>query len=159
VFVSCVLCSLVLVLDVCTECQIKSNQRSSQGHTRAEEKPHPSTTTGHRGANPAARSDAGLGWAMSECNSTSLRNSFVFDTECAGVGDSAAASLWRVTALLCFCFVAHTMPEPEPERTIFWTRTIICVCALCCALCAVLLPWLWLDVQSVLWGRCHIVFV
>jgi len=35
------------------------NQRSSQSHTRAEEKPHPSTTTG--GANPASRSDAGLG--------------------------------------------------------------------------------------------------
>ena len=35
------------------------NQRSSQSHTRAKEKPHPSTTT--RGANPASRSDAGLG--------------------------------------------------------------------------------------------------
>jgi len=35
------------------------NQRSSQSHTRAEEKPHPSTITG--GANPASRSDAGLG--------------------------------------------------------------------------------------------------
>jgi len=39
------------------------NQRSSQSHTRAEEKPHPSTTTG--GGNPASRSDAGLG-AVSE---------------------------------------------------------------------------------------------
>jgi len=37
----------------------KNKQRSSQSHTRAEEKPHPSTTTG--GANPASQSDAGLG--------------------------------------------------------------------------------------------------
>ena len=42
---------------MCTHQSI--NQRSSQSHTRAEEKPHPSTTTG--GANPASQSDAGLG--------------------------------------------------------------------------------------------------
>ena len=35
------------------------NQRSSQSHTRAEEKPHPSATSGV--ANPASRSDTGLG--------------------------------------------------------------------------------------------------
>ena len=42
---------------VVLQCQ-SINQRSSQSHTRAKEKPHPSTTT--RGANPASRSDAGL---------------------------------------------------------------------------------------------------
>jgi len=42
-----------------TEINQSINQRSSQSHTRAKEKPHPSTTTG--GANPASQSDAGLG--------------------------------------------------------------------------------------------------
>jgi len=35
------------------------NQRSSQSHTRAGERPHTSTTTG--GANPASENDLGLG--------------------------------------------------------------------------------------------------
>ena len=35
------------------------DRRSSQSHTRAEEKPHPSATSGV--ANPASRSDTGLG--------------------------------------------------------------------------------------------------
>jgi len=48
---------------VCSE-YVSINQRSSQSHTRAEEKPHPSTTTG--GANPASQSDAGLGGYMNE---------------------------------------------------------------------------------------------
>jgi len=37
----------------------QSKVLTQQSHTRAEEKPHPSTTTG--GANPAPQSDAGLG--------------------------------------------------------------------------------------------------
>jgi len=51
-------------------CSINQNQRSSQSHTRAEEKLHPSTTTG--GANPASRSDAGLGGCERERVATAL---------------------------------------------------------------------------------------
>jgi len=57
------------------------NQRSSQSHTRAEEKPHPSTTTG--GANPASQSDAGLGGyervaTALVCETRSFSTPFIF---------------------------------------------------------------------------------
>ena len=46
---------LLYVYCYCYNSNQSINQRSSQIHTRAKEKPHPSTTT--RGANPASRSD------------------------------------------------------------------------------------------------------
>jgi len=57
------------------------NQRSPQSHTRAEEKPHPSTTT--EGANPASQSDAGLGGyarvaTALVCETRSFSTPFIF---------------------------------------------------------------------------------
>ena len=40
------------------------NQRSTPSHTRAEEKPHPSATSGV--ANPASRNNTGLGGCKSQ---------------------------------------------------------------------------------------------
>ena len=114
------------------------NQRSFQGHTRAKEKPQPSTTT--RGANPASRSDAGLGGCERVatalvCETRSCSTPFIFQWRAMKLMDATSAgvsSSWGEKELPGHVVPAYNIPTIMIVHR--WTATtlrrgVVLVCA------------------------------